>query len=193
MRSIATTDSRLGFALLGLIDQAPRSGYDLRKVFAQTPLGRFSDSPGTIYPALLRLRRKGWIEPVAEGRPSGRRRQVFRLTVAGRRAFVAWLKRLPTRAEVERDPDGVALRLAFTSQALPPSAVRRFLEAWRREVEAHVQDLQRFLATEGGSGLSVSGRLAFESGLEGFRGHARWVTGALRRLRSVDRPERRRP
>ncbi len=181
MRTVAPPDSRLGLALLGLIHQAPQSGYDLRKAFALTPLGRFSDSPGAIYPALLRLRRKRWIEPVPGGRPSGRRRQAFRLTASGRQAFVAWLERLPTRAEVERDMEGLALRLAFTSQGLPPAAVPRFLEAWRREIEAHVESLRGFLAREG-EGMTVSGRLAFESGVESLQGRARWLTRALRRL-----------
>ena len=54
-------DSLLGFALLGLLEERPRSGYDLRKVFAQTAMGTFSDSPGAIYPALGRLEKRGLV------------------------------------------------------------------------------------------------------------------------------------
>ena len=49
--------SLLGYALLGLLHQKPSSGYALRRVFATTPMGTFSDSPGAIYPALGRLER----------------------------------------------------------------------------------------------------------------------------------------
>jgi hypothetical protein len=35
--------TRLDHALLALIGRAPRSGYDLRKIFALTPLAHFSD------------------------------------------------------------------------------------------------------------------------------------------------------
>lgn len=191
MRTIRTADSRLGFALLGLLHRAPQSGYDLRKTFASTPLGRFSDSPGAIYPALRRLREKRWIRAVADGGPNGRRRQAFQLTAPGQRALLTWLRQPLTPADVERDMDGLALRLALTSQVLPPAAVARFLRAWRRAVEAHVERLEAFLAGQG-SNLTLSARLAFESGLEGFRGHARWASGALRRLqRARTNPGRR--
>ena len=44
---MARTLSLLEFALLGLVhDHQPCCGYDLRKVFAETPMGSFSDSPG---------------------------------------------------------------------------------------------------------------------------------------------------
>ena len=55
------TGSTLSLAILGLIAQAPCSGYDVRKVFATTPMGHFSASPGAIYPALKRLEKEGLI------------------------------------------------------------------------------------------------------------------------------------
>ena len=45
----------LGYALIGLVQEDPRSGYALRKVFEDTPMGAFSSSPGSIYPALKKL------------------------------------------------------------------------------------------------------------------------------------------
>ena len=39
----------LSYALLGLMQMEPRSGYALRKVFETTPLGGYSSSPGSIY------------------------------------------------------------------------------------------------------------------------------------------------
>jgi DNA-binding PadR family transcriptional regulator len=41
-------------------------------------------SPGTLYPALLRMERNGWLER-ARGAPHARARQVFRITREGRR------------------------------------------------------------------------------------------------------------
>lgn len=184
-------DSTLGFALLGLLHQAQRSGYDLRKAFTATPLAHFRDSPGAIYPALRRLRRQGFIEPLTEERPSGRRRQAFQLTPAGRRAFLAWLQAAPTRDEVVRDMDALVMRLGFMSQALPASAVLSYVDALRAEVEAYLVELERFLATAGGQ-MPLSARLAFESGLEGFRACAGWATRARRRLREEARKEGRR-
>lgn len=55
MRTIQTTTSPLECALLGLLHQMPRSGYNLRKTFSSSPLAAFSDSPGAVYPALRQL------------------------------------------------------------------------------------------------------------------------------------------
>jgi hypothetical protein len=41
--------------LLGLICMAPASGYDLKRVFASTPMGVYQPSSGALYPALRRL------------------------------------------------------------------------------------------------------------------------------------------
>ena len=68
--------STLGYALLGLLHQAPQAGYDLRKTFVSTPMAAFSDSPGAIYPALRRLAGQGWIAPVEPAR-GGRRRRLY--------------------------------------------------------------------------------------------------------------------
>ena len=54
-------DSILGYALLGLLHQRPLSGYDVKLIFASSPMGGFSDSPGAIYPALSRLERRGLV------------------------------------------------------------------------------------------------------------------------------------
>jgi len=51
-------ESLLELALLGLVLREQRSGYALRKVFAETALGGNSSSPGAIYPALKRQRRQ---------------------------------------------------------------------------------------------------------------------------------------
>jgi len=46
--------SVLGYALLGLIDLKPSSGYDLRKIFAEAATGNYNSSPGA-NPARERL------------------------------------------------------------------------------------------------------------------------------------------
>ena len=47
--------------LLGLICQSPSSGYDLKRMFAVTPMGVYQPSSGALYPALRRLELKGLV------------------------------------------------------------------------------------------------------------------------------------
>ena len=74
------TASTLEFALVGLLRQKVQSGYDLRKTFTETAMRHYSDSPGSIYPALKRLQARGWIE--AEPKDS-RGREAFHLSQEG--------------------------------------------------------------------------------------------------------------
>lgn len=181
--------ARLDYALLALIAQEPRSGYDLRKIFALTPLAHFSDSPGAVYPALRRLARKLWVEPVAPRPRTGRRRVAFRIGAAGRRALLDWLRQPVTRDQVVRDPDGLLLRFAFMGERLEAREIQAFLEGLLRELRLQLTDLESFFARESG-GMSATGRLAFESGLAGVRAQISWARGAARRLRGAGREGR---
>jgi DNA-binding PadR family transcriptional regulator len=176
--------STLGYALLGLLHEGPRSGYDLRKTFVSTPLAHFSDSPGAIYPALRRLVRQGWIAP-AEAARGGRRRRLFAPTEGGRRALREWLARAPTRDEVVRDWDVLMLRLAFMSIAAP-RRVLPFLRGIESELRTYLAELEGFRTTKGRA-MPLGAQLAFDSGLEGYRAQARWVAKAMDRLRKQRR------
>jgi DNA-binding PadR family transcriptional regulator len=182
--------TRLDYALLALIAQEPRSGYDLRKIFSLTPLAHFSDSPGAVYPSLRRLERKRWVEPVSPRPQGGRRRQAFRPTAAGHRALRAWLRSPVTRHEVVHDPDGLVLRFAFMGERLAAHDIQAFLEDLAREQRLYVADLEQFFSRESAR-MSLTGRLAFESGLAGLRAQIAWAQAA-RRLCAAG-PERKQP
>ena len=84
-----STIPQLGYALLGLLQGKPSSGYDLRKIFSSTSMRTYSDSPGSIYPALLRLEKQKLIRGSIES--GSRRRQVFRLTPKGLAELKQWI------------------------------------------------------------------------------------------------------
>jgi DNA-binding PadR family transcriptional regulator len=172
--------SILGYALLGLLHQGRQAGYDLRKTFVATPMAAFSDSPGAIYPALRRLARQGWIAPVEPAR-GGRRRRLYAPTDRGRRALRDWLAGLPTRDDVVRRWDVLMLRLAFMG-VVAPRQVPRFLAALQSELRTYLAELEAYRAEQGRE-MPLGARLAFDSGVESYRAHARWAAGALVRTR----------
>jgi DNA-binding PadR family transcriptional regulator len=69
--------------LLSLVEQ-PRHGYSILKDVEQMSAGRVVLSTGTLYGALQRLLRQGWIERFEEDE-SSRDRRAYRLTSRGRR------------------------------------------------------------------------------------------------------------
>jgi PadR family transcriptional regulator, regulatory protein AphA len=180
-RSIPARVSSLEHALMGQIDLAPQSGYDLRTAFAKTPLAHFSDSPGAIYPALLRLRRRAWIVTTGEKSANGRGRTEFRLSSRGRQAFLRWLRTPPSRDELLHDASGPVLRFAFMSQALGVDESIAFLRSYRAVLSTYVGELKRF-HEEIGRAMPPSGRLAFESGIDGHLHLVGWTRRAERSL-----------
>lgn len=167
--------SDLDHALLGLLARRPATGYELRLIFQTTPLGSYSDSPGSIYPALARLERGGYLR--AHHEVSGRRRRTLRLTPKGTSALGRWLA-VPVRAEeLIRDRGSAPLRLAFISE-VAPGRLRPFL---REYAQAIAKRLEALLETEEKvmRGLPPSARLAYSLGIEVYRAQAAWCRRIL--------------
>jgi DNA-binding PadR family transcriptional regulator len=173
-----TKDSLLGFALLGLLHQEQQSGYDLRKVFTQTAMGSFSDSPGAIYPALGRLEKRGLVQGRVEETQSLRKRRVFSLTAKGSAALRTWLKRPVTRDDVMRRTGELMLRFAFMDRALGSERTTEFLREYGERLSEYVPSLKEFHKAQSDK-MPLSGRLAFESGIEEYETRLRWARSSL--------------
>jgi DNA-binding PadR family transcriptional regulator len=172
------TTTTLDFALLGLISQKPCSGYDLRKFFSSTPMTSYSDSPGSIYPALRRMERRGLIRGQLEAGSGRRERKLFHLTPRGRAEFRRWLLQPVTHDDVVRDVDALMLRFAFMDESAGAAAALRFLKAFHRELASYIPSLREYLKSNR-STMSVSGRLALESGILGYETLFRWARAAI--------------
>ena len=172
--------SQLEYALLGLLKQKPQSGYDLRKSFSTTPMRHFSDSPGSIYPALRRLRSRQWLAATAENK--GRKRQLFRLTQAGECALLAWLQQSVTREEVIWQMGELMLRFAFQGGNVSRLVTRRFLQQLETELAAYIRELREFAKQSGLAKSSHTGALAFASGIEGYEAQLEWTKRARKKV-----------
>ena len=171
-------DSLLGFALLGLLQQEPQSGYDLRKVFAQTAMGSFSDSPGAIYPALGRLESRGLVRGTVAESTSLRKRRVFKITARGAAQLKAWLRRPVTRDDVVRRIGELMLRFAFMGDVLGTERTTDFLREYAGQLAEYVPSLKEFHRAQADK-MPLSGRLAFESGIEEYEARLRWTRSSL--------------
>jgi DNA-binding PadR family transcriptional regulator len=173
--------SSLEFALLGLLAQKPQSGYDLRKVFSDTPMRHFSDSPGSIYPALRRLKARKWVTAIPE-KDSVRRRELFHIAQAGRQALIRWLQEPFDRSAVVRGLETLLLRFAFFDGNLSRRQAYSFLAHLERELNAYIRELEYYGATIGLLNSLTTGALAFANGLGGYRAHLAWARRARKSL-----------
>lgn len=71
--------------LLAVLTEVPGHGYELSQRLTKRSRGELGVPEGSLYPALHRLERAGLVAS-AWSAGDGRRRRVYRLTAAGRRA-----------------------------------------------------------------------------------------------------------
>lgn len=181
------TPTNLEFALLGLIHQAPQSGYDLRKIFEETALGSYSSSPGAIYPAIKRLETKGLIEGEIDSTKSLRPKKVYAPTEAGRKLFRKWLVQEITVDDVKRRQDELLLRFAFYSILDDPHTSLSFLKSLSEGADANLKDLleQRTIFAKNNEIPHVAafyGRMSLDFGIEQTRALRRWARKSMKKF-----------
>ena len=140
----------LEIAVLGLLNESPMHGYELRKRLS-TLLGAFrAFSYGSLYPTLRRLLEAGWISEeasldVAAGARSRRGKRVYRLTAEGKEHLADLLADVGPDAF---DDEGFGARLAFFAHTR--SDIRlQILEGRRRRVEERRDGMRSALARTG--------------------------------------------
>jgi transcriptional regulator len=79
--------------VLKTLSWGPRHGYAIARWLRETSADAIQVEEGSLYPALYRLEKLGWVTAEWGVSEIGRRARIYRLTAAGRRQL---------RAEVER-------------------------------------------------------------------------------------------
>jgi len=153
----------LELAILGLLSEQPRHGYELKKRLSETLGPLWGISFGSLYPALGRLERSGAIEETEEtaapagsfvatgslsgdlaaarqrrrARPGRRTRKAYRITERGRQLFAELL----TDASAD-DDRAFALKLSFCRH-LSPADRLAFLERRRAQLTERLATARR--------------------------------------------------
>ena len=171
----------LDMAILGLLDERPMHGYELRKRLTEM-FGTFrSVSFGSLYPTLRNLQRSGHIvedssadtatKPPATAR---RGRKTYRITDSGQATLAEMLS---TPGQPSFSDDGFGLHLAFFDRT-PLEARIRVLQGRRRVLEERRED-QRQSADRptGASGRHI--RQLTLLGLETSERELRWINDLI--------------
>ena len=173
--------------LLGLICTAPSSGYDLKRIFAVTPMGIYRPSSGSVYPALRRLEQKGLVKaqaPSGQGGQSARRRRVYEPTQTGQAAHLTWLRTPIEPATVSRDLGLHLMRFVMMEHLLPPEEVLTFLQNLADALAALTAQLEQY-AAGAADPTSRHPRLALDHGLEVHRASLRWAEHTIAAFSAV--------
>ena len=160
----------LEYAILGLAAAGPQTGYEICRLFEETPISAYSSSPGSIYPAIRRLRAAGLIADAPHPHNPQGSKKVLRITGEGVATLRIWLGAPVSREDVER--------FAFMSGNVSRAVMGRFLTRLKAEIDAHVTRLAAY-AEAASPHMPPSGALALEAGIDAYRDRARWAARAL--------------
>ncbi|MGA2545772.1 MAG: PadR family transcriptional regulator [Rectinemataceae bacterium] len=134
-------ENRSKYAILGMLDFCPMSGYDIRK-YAVMSIGHFwKEDYGHIYPTLKLLLEEGMAkkdEMPGKGKPL---RHLYSITSEGKEALARWLDEMP-------NPPNLRIELllkVFLGHKAEPERLVIMLERQAKECESAHAEL---LATE---------------------------------------------
>jgi len=145
-------------------------------VFEMTPMGNYSSSPGSIYPALKGLEKQGLITAEA----AGKRKSVLHITPEGRRIFDEWLI---ATVGMEEGIDTALLRFAFLNDHPDRQITLNFLNAFNTVMAGRASGLRNWLTGEEAQAMPLQARLAVQHGQRSLEASAQWASEAYEALK----------
>ncbi len=168
----------LDYAILGLIQDQPLSGYAIRKLFEETALGNYSSSPGTIYPALHRLQKFELVEKQAQGETA---KTCFKITTNGILMLKNWFLKPIEKTDVEKKTSELLLRFGFMETLVNKKQRINFLTSFHNLLNSYAKELQEFYNKESHK-MPLHGRLAFQYGIDSNKTTLKWCKKAISQL-----------
>ena len=180
---MARRGAALELAVLGMLQDSPMHGYELRKRLNALLGWSRVLSYGTLYPCLKALLKAGHIEsedvPAVPGRTSRRTRIVYKLTPTGKEYLVDLLAQSGPSAW---DDDNFGVRFAFFARTDSRTRVR-ILEGRRSRLEERVENVRTSLARSR-ERLDAYTLELQRHGLEAAEHELRWLTRLINAERS---------
>lgn len=160
------------FAVLGLIDKKPGSGYDLAALAEQSLAYFWPVSRTLVYRELARLEEVGWAQATEVAQAKLPDKRVWAVTAPGRQALADWLTRPVEGGTSFRS--GILLKFMFGA-SMPPEALALLLANYRESLQVTVADLTAIVERLAGSPRARMGRLAALHGLRTAEAGLTWL------------------
>lgn len=174
-------DMQLRHAILGLLDIAPQSGYDLGRAFERSVAHFWHADQSQIYRTLDRLEADGAIDTQTipqQGRPD---RRVHSLTQAGRAELTVWL-RAPLESLQPKEP---FLARLFFAAPLGLDGILALLDEREAMISAGLDQLRALPRLS--DSLDAALRTAtLDAGLQQGEAELEWLRSTRRMLESQE-------
>jgi PadR family transcriptional regulator, regulatory protein AphA len=165
----------LRHAILGLLDLAPQSGYDLGRAFERSVAHFWHADQSQVYRTLDRLEADGAIETETIAQTGKPDRRVHTLTAVGRAELARWLAS-PLEGLKPKEP---FLARLFFAAPLGVDGVLALLDEREAEVDAAVTGLQALPVASGDLG-AVLRMATLDAGLRQGEAEREWLRATRR-------------
>jgi len=175
----------LKFALLGLLAENPKYGYEIKRQFEGALGNVWSVSYGQLYPTLRGLSELGWVTKKTEPGKKAAEKNIYSITEKGRRKLDEWLLK-PVRSTY-RLKDEFTLRFLFFSK-LAPAHVLEYLREYQRKTVIQRDTFQSTLESLRG-GMDFFLQEIIRKGIVHLEAESGWLDEVMEEVRRNAGPE----
>ncbi len=178
----------IAYAILGLLSWQPFSGYDLKKIIAESELFYWSGNNNQIYNSLVQLHKDGLVTQQVQYQESLPAKKIYTITEPGRKHLYRWLLSSPELPEMRSNS---LIQLAF-ADALPDEALDGLLEQYEEEIAVQLR-MRQAQAARPAAAPNQSPREQFLWGqitahlVDAYQHELEWVRGVRRGLAGINR------
>jgi PadR family transcriptional regulator, regulatory protein AphA len=120
------------YAILGLLSWQPLTGYDLKKIIADSSTLYWSGNNNQIYTTLIQLHKEGLVSVEVHPQESLPPRKIYSISADGRATLRAWVLSTPEPFEMRST---FLIQLSWAAD-LSPAELDLLLGAYEAEIEA---------------------------------------------------------
>lgn len=163
-------------AILGYLSWRPLTGYDLKKLFADSELLHWSGNSNQIYTALVQLHRDGLVTAETQQQESRPPRKTYSLTASGQEALRSWVLSSPELPELHST---FLVQIAWADQ-LDASELDELIGRYENAVEHQLAMCREKIRRGEGSPDRTARerylwRMAHENRLRGWKAELGWA------------------
>ncbi|MDQ3449912.1 MAG: PadR family transcriptional regulator [Actinomycetota bacterium] len=166
-----------GHALLGLLAEGERHGYDLRRQYQRRFPAAKPLAAAQIYATLDRLLRDGLVVAAATERVGGPDRTIFTVTAQGRAELQRWLSQVEVPSEYVANL--LSMKVILALLVADDGAAADFL---RRQREAHLARMREHTRVKSDPGADLLRVVAADYALNHLDADLRWIDTTLQRV-----------
>ncbi len=144
------------YAILGLLEWLPLSGYDLKKIISESDLFYWSGNNNQIYNSLIQLHNQGLVTQQVQYQESLPAKKIYSITPQGQDALRRWLVSNPELPELRNN---FLIQLAFAG-ALSPDEIDDLLRRYEDEIAVQLR-MRQAQAAEPHAGQTRTPREAY--------------------------------